>query len=323
MTTKLLYEYSLIAELVVAFACALVLWRKGLLRAFRPVAAFLAVFVFERGLALGLLYFRRELGVEKNHAISIYFYSQWVATFLEYGLLLMVIYGVFLQAMQPMPGLQRMGKVIFRWVSAVSLIMALGLAVGPHLRDSGARVIVAAFAQRVVQSTSVLMLCLLLFVCFSTRPLGLSYRSRIFGVSLGMGVFSTVNLLSAAWFSMGAEVTSFYAPVYVVSSLGFVSGLLVWAAYFVMPEPERQLILLPTTSPFFFWNRISEALGDAPGQVAIAGFKPDMLAPGELHMLSIVSRTTRERQREIAEAEAREQAELARTGGLHSVPMQR
>ena len=53
-----------------------------------------------------------------------------------------------------------------------------------------------------------------------------------------------------------------------------------------MPEPARRMILLPTTSPFFFWNRISEILGDAPGQVAVAGFTPDMLAPAEVEMLT-------------------------------------
>ena len=49
------------------------------------------------------------------------------------------------------------------------------------------------------------------------------------------------------------------------------------------------MILLPTTSPFFTWNRISEALGDEPGYVAIAGFKPQMLAAAELKVLSSVA----------------------------------
>jgi hypothetical protein len=63
----------------------------------------------------------------------------------------------------------------------------------------------------------------------------------------------------------------------------------IWGTYFALPEPERKLILLPTTSPFFLWNRISEALGDAPGHVAIAGFNPTMLAPAELQMLTAPS----------------------------------
>jgi hypothetical protein len=79
---------------------------------------------------------------------------------------------------------------------------------------------------------------------------------------------------------------SLYSPIYLVSTIGSLISVCVWGAYFVLPEPERKMILLPTTSPFFTWNRISEALGDEPGYVAIAGFKPQMLAAAELKVLS-------------------------------------
>ena len=79
---------------------------------------------------------------------------------------------------------------------------------------------------------------------------------------------------------------SLYSPIYLVSTLGSLISVCVWGAYFLLPEPEQKMILLPTTSPFFTWNRISEALGDEPGYVAIAGFKPQMLAAAELKVLS-------------------------------------
>ena len=44
-----------------------------------------------------------------------------------------------------------------------------------------------AFVSQMQRTQSILILCLLLFVCFAIRPMGLSYRSRIFGVSLGLG----------------------------------------------------------------------------------------------------------------------------------------
>ena len=79
--------------------------------------------------------------------------------------------------------------------------------------------------------------------------------------------------MQAAWIStVGAQ--SLYSPVYLVGTVGSLISVCVWGAYFVLPEPERKMILLPTTSPFFTWNRISEALGDEPGYVAMAGFKP-------------------------------------------------
>jgi hypothetical protein len=135
------------------------------------------------------------------------------------------------------------------------------------------------------QGTFVLTLCLLLFVSLAIRPLGLTFRSHIFGVTLGLGVTATAFLVQAAWIStVGAQ--SLYSPVYLISTIGSLISVGVWGAYFVLPEPERKMILLPTTSPFFTWNRISEALGDEPGYVAVAGFKPQMLAAAELKVLS-------------------------------------
>ena len=131
---------------------------------------------------------------------------------------------------------------------------------------------------------SVLTLCLLLFVCFAIRPLGLTFRSRIFGVSLGLGTTTAAFLVQAAWIStVGGQ--SLYSPIYLVSTIGSLISVSIWGAYFVLPEPERKMILLPTTSPFFTWNRISEALGDEPGYVAVGGIKPHMLAAAELKVL--------------------------------------
>jgi hypothetical protein len=126
---------------------------------------------------------------------------------------------------------------------------------------------------------------MLLFVCFTTRYLGLTYRNRIFGILLGLGIYSACTLIESAWLSTKSVTASFYSPVYLVDAFGFLACLLIWNGYFLAPEPERKLVLLPTTSPYFFWNQVSEALGDDPGHVVVSGFTPDMLAPGEIQML--------------------------------------
>jgi hypothetical protein len=226
--------------------------------------------------------------------------------------------------MKPLEGLHRAGKIIFRWVGGVSVALALALSLGPHMAGTN---FWATISGQVQQGISILILCLLLFVCFSTRYLGLTYRSHIFGVSLGLGIYATVSLVESAW-TASAVGQTVYSPVFVFATLGSCVTLLVWGTYFALPEPARKMILLPTTSPFFLWNRISEALGDAPGFVAIAGFKPDMMAPAELTAFTAGSKRAREREIEAdraARAERESEVALAsqQAMGIHSIAMQR
>jgi hypothetical protein len=322
MNTKLLLEYSIFADLFITVGVLVVMARKRLLHEFTFLAAFLAVNCIEDGSSIPILFFRKYLGISKVAAYDIYFYSHAAIFFVEYALLLLVIYSVFRKAMKPLEGLHRAGKIVFRWVGGVALALSLALALGPHA--AGASTVATAVGQ-LQQGINVLILCLLLFVCFSTRYLGLTYRSHIFGVTLGLGVFAAVGLIESAWLANAVGPTV-YSPVFVFSTIASCASLLIWGGYFALPEPERKMILLPTTSPFFLWNRISEALGDEPGFVAIAGFKPDMLAPAELMAFTAGSKRAREREAERTvradrEAEAVQAAQPSM--GIHSIAMQR
>ena len=293
MTTALFLEYSIIAFVVLCFAILFAMGRKRLFAQFPLVAAFLCLMGLEESIALSILFFRKSLGLAIPTAYKIYFYSHWVFAVTEAVLQILIIYSVFRLAMKPLQGLHQIGKVIFRWVAGVSIIVSVAISAGPHIATSvssgyGLTAAITTVTTQIQQGISVLTLCLLLFVCFATKPLGLTYRSRLFGIILGLGVMATTTLVQAAWYTTTGS-HSLYSPVYLFSMIGGCVSLAVWATYIVLPEPERKLILLPTTSPFFFWNKISEALGDAPGHVAIAGFRPDMLAPAELQMLGAPS----------------------------------
>jgi hypothetical protein len=280
--TKLLLEYAMIVESVGALACVILMWRKHLLRDMWGLAAFLSVLGIERAMSLLLLYHRAWFGIDKIETWHIVCIWRWTSELIEYGLLLIVVYGAFRMAMKPLRGLHRAGKMIFRWVAFVSLLLSLGMAFGPRVDDTIARI--GDIAGRLQQGTSVLLLCMLVFVCFTTRYLGLTYRSRIFGILLGLGIYSACALVESAWIAAKGQ-QSVYSPVQLVDAFGFLACLAVWSGYLLAREPERKLVLLPTTSPYFFWNQVSEALGDDPGHVVVAGFTPDMLAPGEIQML--------------------------------------
>lgn len=247
-------------------------------REYAYLVALLCVRLLCSVICLPVLYFAGR-GIELHTAYRIYFYVYWTSYALEAILSLMVIYSIFKLAMEPLKGLQTLGMLVFRWVAAISVAVAIGVAVTPHI--SKLKFMVAMVTQ-LQQTSSILTLCLLLFVGFAIRPMGLSFRSRIFGVSLGMGFMATISLVDAAWISHDAHM---YSALNVVNGVADCIALLAWSAYFAFPETKRRFIVLPTTSPFLRWNQISMALGDDPGYVAIGGIPPDVFAPAELEVM--------------------------------------
>lgn len=218
-------------------------------------------------------------GIEKHFAYHAYFYVYWIGFAVEAILSLMVIYSIFKLAMAPLKGLATLGILVFRWAAAISVAVAIGMAIAPH--SSGPTFLIKTVTQ-LQQTTSILTLCLLLFVCFSIRPMGLTYQSRIFGVSLGLGLMATISLVGSAWLSHNSNV---YSTFNIIEGITGCTELFMWSAYFTLPEPKRRMIILPTTSPFLRWNQISMALGDDPGYVAIGGIPPEMFAPAEIEVM--------------------------------------
>lgn len=261
--------------------CAMLVYflvRSKAARQYAYLVALLGVKFFSTVALLSLLYVGAN-GLPTHLEYRAYFYIYWSSYALEAILALMVIYSIFKLAMAPLKGLQTLGMLIFRWVGAISVAVALGVAIAPH--TSGLKFMVAMVTQ-LQQTSSILTLCLLLFVCFAIRPMGLSFRSRIFGVSMGLGLLATAQLTSAA---LIAHSPNMYTTLSIVTGVADCIALLAWSAYFAFPEPKRRMIMLPTTSPFLRWNQIAMALGDEPGYVAIGDLPPDVFAPAELEVM--------------------------------------
>jgi hypothetical protein len=273
-----LVAYFGYAEPVLCGMLIYFLVRNKAARQFSYLIALLCVRFACSAICLPLLYLCGR-GIEKHLAYQTYFYVYWTSYALEAILSLLVIYSIFKMAMAPLKGLQTLGMLVFRWVAAISVAVAIGVALTPHL--SGITFLVSMITQ-LQQTSSILTLCLLLFVCFAIRPMGLSYRSRIFGVSLGLGFLATISLVNSAWIAHNADMWSGFS---VINGLAVGLTLLIWSAYFAFPEPKRQIIVLPTTSPFLRWNQISMALGDDPGYVAVGGIPPELFAPAELEVM--------------------------------------
>ncbi len=285
MTAKMLVEYVSIAEFGLSTLILLAMILRKMVREFPMLAWFLALRSVYGLLIVPILFFRKDIGLSKDIAYTIYHDTYWPFAIAQVVLMVLLVYGIYSLALKPFEPLKKIGNIIFRWVAVVAVVVSIGVAITPRVPGPSNFVTIVGQMQ---QTTSVLTLCLLVFVCFALKPLGLTKRSRAFGASLGLGILATTQLIESSWFP-SAGASNMYSIIYFYTGLGACAALLVWGMYFGLPEAKRGMVLLPTTSPYFYWNTISEALGDEPGFVAVSGFTPDSLAPAELEALFLAN----------------------------------
>ncbi len=279
VTSISLLEVLSYLEVVLCVAALCVLIVRKQWADYSALGLFLAVRIFSDVILTGLHRYSLGHPLQRQALYYPYFYVYWFGFAVESILTLIVVYSVFKLAMAPLKGLQTLGMLVFKWAAGISVAVALGSAFSPGLKGTGLLVNAISQLQR---TQSILTLCLLLFVTFAIRPMGLSYSSRIFGVSLGLGIMSTNDLVQSAWLTFHPSMGTVYSQI----NGGVICLILVtWTAYFAIPEPKRRIIVLPTTSPFLRWNQISQALGDSPGFVAVGGVPPELFAPAELEVM--------------------------------------
>jgi len=278
MSSYSVVDLLTLIELTTCVVALVVMFYRRQIGQFKPLALFLLVRISSIAICFPLMSMGGKQ-ISSVLAYKIYFYVYWGSYALEAILGFWIIYVIYNLAMAPLKGLQRLGMLMFRWAAGIAVAIAVTMAFGPHVTYS--KFIMRAVTQ-LQQTQSVLTLCMLLFVCLAIRPMGLSYRSKIFGVSLGLGVAAATDLVMAAWIT---HFRTIYSLSSIISGSAMCLTLVIWTGYFAVPEPRRRMIILPTTSPFLRWNQISLALGDEPGFVALGEITPDMFAPAEVEVM--------------------------------------
>ena len=166
-----------------------------------------------------------------------YFYFYWISEAVAAALGFAVIYEVFTNMVKRYETIHRVGFLLYRWAAVLLLVLAaIVAAMAPGL-DS-ARVIegivILERGVRIVQAG--LLLVLFAFASY----LGLSWRSNVFGVALGFGMYATVELaLVAVYAEAGAAADQLYIWAKPVT---YNLMTLIWAAYLLHPQPKTQTI---------------------------------------------------------------------------------
>ena len=201
--------------------------------------------------------------MSREHRYIAYEWVYWLSFFAGAVAIYFVMQQIFQQSLSPLPGLRRLGLVVFRWIALATLVFAVGSSVLPMgLRFAA----LESSLYGAMRSISIMEICLLVFLALSVHALGFSFRSRIFGVGLGFGISAAIDLIFSAVQQRHPEMVS-YGNLF--GEIGILLALSTWIVYFLRPEPERTMVTLPVTSPLLRWNEIANALGHPGGQVVL------------------------------------------------------
>ena len=213
-----------------------------------------------------LLQVRRFVPVSVATAYSMYFYTYWLSYVAGAVVVFLVIQEMFRSSMDPFPGLKWLGTISFRWVACISFVAASAALLTPG--GKGERFLLAIVAQA-MRCESIFILSLLLFLMVAAGKLGLSYRSRVFGISFGFGIMAASDLAaSAAFLHFGHSMMT--STISVVTTSASLLTLAVWSAYFLQSEPARQVIALNPSSPLARWNEVVMAIGQSGNRAPVA-----------------------------------------------------
>jgi hypothetical protein len=242
------------AEIVFCVVALCLLIFHGHWRRYWALGMFLLVRA-SSGILMSLLTQSSYLGANRQDAYRTYFYVYWTAYAVEAVLALLVIYAAFRLALTPLRGLQRFAGRVFGAIAIVCIAVTTLTAFSrPQL--TGFESIIAAITQ-LQRTQSMLTLCLALSVLGVSRAVGLSYRSTVFGITLGLGNLAGLNILLNSPFALHPQN---YWQYGVLNAATVIAAFGLWTVYLALPERDVQPVDLPANSLLARWNNACLAM---------------------------------------------------------------
>ncbi len=191
-------------------------------------------------------------------AVSVrdYFYVHWVGVGVSTTLRFGVIHEIFSHVFRNYAALAELGKLLFRWATVVLLLVAVVTAAyAPG--ESASRIAVGIYL--LDRAVSIVQCGLLIFLFLFSSYFGLSWRNYVFGMALGLGVFASVELATAAiriqiGLAVGDELFT------LITMATYHCSVLIWLFYLLAPEPSPATVREIPHHDLQEWNHALERL---------------------------------------------------------------
>lgn len=165
-----------------------------------------------------------------------YYYGYWIVACLTTGLSFFVLQEIFRDAFRPFEALRELSTILFRWSVLVLLLVAGMSAVAVSNSAHGDHIDTITNSILLVDRNVRIMLCgLVFFLLMFSEYLGISRRHLLFGIAIGFGFFSSVNMLVAT--AMAHQGTVLHrTTLSAINSGAYVVACIVWLAYVANPK---------------------------------------------------------------------------------------
>jgi hypothetical protein len=158
-----------------------------------------------------------------------------------------VIYEVFVVVFQPYEALRRLASLMAQFVLLALLLLALFVAAYGPSADYTSRLISLYIAMS--QAASIVQCGLLLLLFVFSSYFGISWRSFVFGISSGLGLYLTVQLALSA--------VAAHIPVSLTNAVEMVTyhfAVLAWLFYALAPQRVRIAVKSVPHHQLESWN---------------------------------------------------------------------
>jgi hypothetical protein len=224
-----LWHYLWLAPHLIQFGIAGLMIRRRLHREF-PI---FFTYTLVQAIETSLLFY---LDHDPNISVSTYWNCAGVGVACDAALRFGVIYEVFSNLVGPYPALKRMTRQILGWSGAILLVIAVAAA----WFAPGVGVGWMTYGYHIIDRTVDLVQSgLLVFLFLFASYFGITWRNYVFGIALGMGIFSSSDLITLAIrLQQGPFVGD---EILNIALMGvYHMSVLIWLTYLLAPESMRQ-----------------------------------------------------------------------------------
>jgi hypothetical protein len=183
------------------------------------------------------------------HNMQLYGYVFWVCETIGILLSLAVVREVFTSLFSPHPALRKLATLIFR-VAVVALLTLAGGVIYANYGDArnySSALLLAEQAARIIEVGSIM------FLFLSSSAFGLHWRQNLFGIALGLGMVTAVELITV---SLVGHVRPSVVPIFsLVRVLAFGVSLFIWLGYLLVPERTTSSVEIPKQDQLEQWNQ--------------------------------------------------------------------